>query len=61
MSLWEFANPVKFMALSGKVLPWVIALAVLTLVPGMVWGFLHPTTTGWGRRSRSSISMCRLQ
>ncbi|WP_298570364.1 heme ABC transporter permease [uncultured Aliiroseovarius sp.] len=49
MSLWEFANPVKFMALSGKVLPWVIALAVLTLVPGMVWGFFFtPEAVNFG-------------
>ena len=37
--LWEWANPVKFMALSGKVLPFAIAIAVLTLVPGVIWGF----------------------
>ena len=39
MSLWEFANPVRFMRLSGKVLPWVSVLAVLTLGVGIIWGF----------------------
>ncbi len=39
MSLWEYANPVKFMALSGKVLPWVTGLAVITLLVGLIWGF----------------------
>lgn len=39
MSLWEFANPVRFMRLSGKVLPWVSALAALTLGVGIIWGF----------------------
>ncbi|MEH6834495.1 MULTISPECIES: heme ABC transporter permease [Falsihalocynthiibacter] len=39
MSLWEYANPRKFMVTSGTILPWVIALAVVTLVGGLVWGF----------------------
>ncbi|MFT4782808.1 MAG: heme exporter protein C [Paracoccaceae bacterium] len=39
MSLWEFANPVKFMALSGRVLPYVAGLAGLCLVVGLTWGF----------------------
>ena len=39
MSLWEYANPKKFMALSGATLPWISALAALCLVAGLVWGF----------------------
>jgi len=39
MSLWEYANPKKFMALSGATLPWIAALAALCLVAGLVWGF----------------------
>ncbi len=39
MSIWEFANPVRFMRLSGRVLPWITALALLTLIPALVWGF----------------------
>ena len=39
MSLWEYANPRKFMALSGAVLPWTAGLAALCLVTGLIWGF----------------------
>ncbi|MGB7316994.1 MAG: heme ABC transporter permease [Planktotalea sp.] len=39
MSLWEYANPVKFMALSGRVLPVVAWLAGICLVVGLIWGF----------------------
>jgi heme exporter protein C len=39
MSLWEIANPKRFMALSGALLPWVAALAGACLVTGLVWGF----------------------
>ncbi|MWD28385.1 transcriptional regulator [Aquicoccus sp. SCR17] len=39
MSLWEYANPKKFLGLSGAVLPWVSAGAALCLVVGLVWGF----------------------
>ena len=39
MSIWEYANPKKFMALSGRVLPWVAGLAVLSLGVGIFWGF----------------------
>ncbi len=39
MSLWEYANPVKFMALSGRILPTATALATGCLLVGLVWGF----------------------
>ena len=39
MSLWEYANPKKFMALSGAALPWTAALAAICLAAGLVWGF----------------------
>lgn len=39
-SLWEYANPRKFIATSDLVLPWVGALALICLVVGLVWGFL---------------------
>ncbi|MDO5620123.1 MAG: heme ABC transporter permease CcmC [Paracoccus sp. (in: a-proteobacteria)] len=42
MSIWEYANPVKFMRLSGAVLPFVVAAAVLATVGGLIWGFLTP-------------------
>lgn len=37
--LWEWANPVKFMKLTGAALPWLTALTILTLGTGLVWGF----------------------
>lgn len=42
MSLWEYANPVKFMRLSGAVLPWLSAAAAVALVAGLGWGFATP-------------------
>jgi heme exporter protein C len=39
MSLWEYANPVRFMRLSGRVLPWTSAAAAVCLVTGLAWGF----------------------
>ena len=39
MSLWEYANPVKFLALSDRVLPWVSVLSGVCLVVGLIWGF----------------------
>lgn len=39
MSLWQYANPVKFMRLSGAVLPPVAVLAGIFCVLGLVWGF----------------------
>ncbi|MBC6437841.1 MAG: heme ABC transporter permease [Rhodobacteraceae bacterium] len=38
-SLWEYANPRKFMALSAVLLPWVSAMAAMCLALGLVWGF----------------------
>ncbi|VAV99664.1 Cytochrome c-type biogenesis protein CcmC, putative heme lyase for CcmE [hydrothermal vent metagenome] len=38
-SLWEYANPRKFIQTTDKVLPWVATLAVVALVTGLVWGF----------------------
>lgn len=37
--LWQWANPVKFMQLTGTALPWVVGLTLVTLIPGLVWGF----------------------
>jgi heme exporter protein C len=39
MSLWEYANPQKFMHLSRRVLPFVAGAAALCLIVGLVWGF----------------------
>ncbi|MGD9918369.1 MAG: heme ABC transporter permease [Paenirhodobacter sp.] len=39
MSIWEYANPVKFMKTSSYALPWVVGLAAVCMVTGLVWGF----------------------
>ncbi|MDN5787389.1 cytochrome c biogenesis protein CcsA, partial [Pseudorhodobacter sp.] len=39
MSLWEYANPQKFMQLSRRVLPWVAVAAASCLSVGLIWGF----------------------
>ena len=40
MSFWEYANPVKFLKLSGTVLPYFSILAAITIIAGITWGFL---------------------
>lgn len=42
MSIWEYANPVKFMRTSGAILPWIGAGAAVCTVTGLAWGFLTP-------------------
>ena len=39
MLIWEYANPKKFMQASAKVLPWVVGLAGVSLLAGLIWGF----------------------
>lgn len=39
MSFWEYANPVKFMGLSGHLIPILSAFTALCLAPGILWGF----------------------
>ncbi len=39
MSIWEYANPKKFMQTSSWALPWVTGLAVVALFGGLIWGF----------------------
>jgi heme exporter protein C len=39
MSVWEYANPVRFMALSARLLPWCAGLTAVLLVAGLGWGF----------------------
>ena len=49
MSIWEYANPKKFMQTSGKVLPWVSALAAVCLIIGLTWGFFFtPDAVNFG-------------
>jgi len=39
MSIWEYANPTRFMHTSGKLLPLVTVLSLAFLLVGLVWGF----------------------
>jgi len=39
MSLWEYANPVRFMALSARVLPVTALAAGVLIAVSLVWGF----------------------
>ena len=39
MSIWEYANPVKFLKLSDKVLPFFAGFSIIGLVIGLFWGF----------------------
>lgn len=49
MSIWDYANPKKFMQASGTLLPWVSALAALCLVTGLIWGFFFtPEAVNFG-------------
>ncbi len=38
-SLWEFANPRRFIGVSQRLSPWLFGLAGLCLGVGLVWGF----------------------
>ncbi|HSG57153.1 MAG TPA: heme ABC transporter permease [Paracoccaceae bacterium] len=49
MSLWEYANPKKFMQTSGQVLPFVAVLTAVCLAVGMIWGFFFtPEAVNFG-------------
>ena len=39
MSIWEYANPKKFIATADAVLPYVTVLAAAALLTGLIWGF----------------------
>jgi heme exporter protein C len=39
MSVWEYANPKKFIATTTPLIPWAFGLAAACLVVGLVWGF----------------------
>ena len=42
MSIWEYANPTKFMRTTEGLLPWLVGSAVMCSLGGVVWGFLTP-------------------
>jgi heme exporter protein C len=49
MSIWEYANPKKFMQTSSWALPFVTVGAVVCLAVGLFWGFfLTPEATNFG-------------
>ncbi|TCO70944.1 heme ABC transporter permease [Rhodovulum euryhalinum] len=49
MSLWEYANPQKFMRTSGALLPFVWIATAACLGVGLVWGFfLTPEAENFG-------------
>jgi heme exporter protein C len=39
MSIWEYANPKRFMDTSGRVLPVLVGATVVCLAVGVIWGF----------------------
>ncbi|MQQ06872.1 transcriptional regulator [Epibacterium sp. SM1979] len=39
MSIWEYANPKKFLATSEKVMPALWVLSIALCVGGLIWGF----------------------
>ena len=39
MSMWEYANPKRFMGWTGHVLPWAFGGAAVCLTVGLIWGF----------------------
>ena len=39
VSIWEYANPRRFLTVSGALLPWLWATAAATLATGLIWGF----------------------
>ena len=39
MSMWEYANPKRFMGWTGPVLPWAFGGAAVCLTVGLIWGF----------------------
>jgi heme exporter protein C len=39
MSIWEYANPKRFMQTSAILLPWITVAALAAMVLGLTWGF----------------------
>lgn len=49
MSIWEYANPKKFITTTTPVMPWVFGVAGLCLSIGIVWGlFFVPDAERFG-------------
>ncbi len=41
MSLWEYANPRKFMGWTARAVPVFVALATVMIGVGIVWGYFY--------------------
>ncbi|MCF2872192.1 heme ABC transporter permease [Octadecabacter sp. G9-8] len=39
MSIWEYANPKKFIATTTPLVPWLLGVSIALLVGGLIWGF----------------------
>lgn len=39
MSIWEYANPKKFITTTTPLVPWLLWSAIIVLVVGLTWGF----------------------
>ncbi|MGI1663605.1 heme ABC transporter permease [Palleronia sp. KMU-117] len=39
MSIWEYANPRRFMAFTDRWMPWLFATAGVAMALGLAWGF----------------------
>lgn len=49
MSIWDYANPTRFMQLSAVLLPVVAGLSAICIVVGLIWGFfLTPDADRFG-------------
>ncbi|WP_373636574.1 heme ABC transporter permease CcmC [Yoonia sp. BS5-3] len=57
MSVWEFANPKRFMDWTKPVLPWAFGLAGACLFIGLIWGFFF---TGDDYRQGSTVKIIYL-
>lgn len=57
MSMWEYANPKRFMDWTKPVLPWAFGLAVACLSVGLIWGFFF---TGDDFRQGSTVKIIYL-
>ncbi len=57
MSMWEYANPKRFMDWTKPVLPWSFGLAGACLSVGLIWGFFF---TGDDFRQGSTVKIIYL-
>ena len=48
----RLANPTRFMALSGRLLPWVTGAAILTVLAGLWMGFNAPVDYQQGHTAK---------